>query len=470
MYPIFRNSTKWIDPRRIPLTKRQIKRKNMQTKINTVFILNNYYSFFFNRAKILVKNSLKYGKIFSTYHGQYLVTYAFSPKGAWEVLASKQKSFIKGPLWVPTRKLLGNGLLVSEDPDHFVNRRMSISSFNHKKIKDMSYTMFRTTSKTVKEVKQMDKEIEVRDLVSSLTLDVIMKCVFGIDIKQDIKIIKKKASYAQDAMDRISDPRLSRFETFNLPYFKQFLNSTVDLYNFVDNVYEQKIKSSLEKDDLLSILINTTDENGKKMSKRQVLDEMLTIIMAGYESTSNVLTWAIVYLNHNPEEYKKLIEESLKIFSSSQSEEDTLKEIMGSTVCSNIIKETMRIAPPIWTIARMAIEDVEIDGKFVPKNSFVAISPYVTHRDPDIYNDPEKFIPDRWNNDFEKSLPAGAYHPFSGGSRGCIGEQFAMLEMKIILLCLSSQFRIKIYGKMPWGFDRVTYKVEKPLRAKIIPS
>jgi cytochrome P450 len=197
---------------------------------------------------------------------------------------------------------------------------------------------------------------------------------------------------------------------------------------------------------------------------------MITVILAGFESTSNTLVWAFAYLNQNPEEYDKLIKESARIFNSDYSNEELLKEIMAAPVCSNILKETLRLCPPIWNLARMSKEDVIVDDKFIPKNSFVVVSPYATHRDPEIYKDPEKFNPDRWNGDFEKNLPLGAYFPFGEGSRKCIGDQFAMTEMKIILLSMSSQFRIKTYGKMPKGLDRVTYRVEKPLRAKIIPS
>jgi cytochrome P450 len=470
MYPFFRASTKWIDPRRIPITKRQIKRQDLENKIKTTFILSNYYSFFFNRAKILEKNMLKHGRFFSTYHGKYLVTYVFSPKGTWDVLALKQKSFMKGPLWNGPRKLLGNGLLVSEDPDHFVYRRMTMSSFDHKKLKSMSYTMLDTTSKRVQEMSKIDKEIEVRDHINSLTLNIIMKCIFGVDVREDLDNVKKNVDIAQDAMDRTQDPSLSRFEKINLPYFKQFMNSTVYLYKFIEDIYEEKINSNLDADDLLSIYINSTDEDGNKMSKAQVLDEMLTIIMAGFESTSNALVWAIVYLNQNPEEYERLINEASNIFNSNHSDEDLIKEILAAPVCSNVIKETLRLAPPLWTLARMSKEDVEVDGRFIPKNSFVVVGPYATHRDPEIYENPEKFNPDRWNNGFEKTLPLGAYVPFSAGSRGCPGDQFAMIEMKIILLSMFSQFRIKTYGRFPRGFDRVTYRVEKPLRAKIIPS
>jgi cytochrome P450 len=468
LYPFFRLSARWVDPRHIPITKRDVRSKNLENKIPKLYFpLNRHYGFFLNTAKVYVKDMLRYGKSYSTYRGRYLVIYIFSPQGAWEILAAKQKSFIKGPLWGRARRLLGNGLLVSENPDHFVFRRMTMSSFDHKKLLSMSNIMFNITKNKIDELKNNKKQIEIRSEINSLALDIVSKCVFGIDVQHNSELIKDELTVSVNAMDRTQNPSLTRFENMNIPYFKNFVNSTVFMYEFVEKMYEDKIKSNLGGDDLLSIYINSTDEDGNKMSKHQILDEMLTVILAGFESTSNTLVWALAYLNKHPKEYNRLIEESKSIFNSGLSEEEILQRIISAPVCSSILKETLRLCPPIWNLPRMAKEDVEVDGNFIPKGSFVIVNPYVTHRIPEIYPNPEKFIPSRWDGDFEKNLPLGAYFPFSEGNRKCIGDQFAMIEMKIILLAMSNSFKIKTYGKFPRGIDRVTYRVAKPLRAKI---
>jgi len=471
MYPFFRLSSRWVDPRYFPLTRREVKRNNLQDKIpKNHFMVSNYYVYFVNGAKLLVKSMLKYGNIFSTYRGPFLFVYVFSPQGVWEVLASKQKSFRKGTLWQGVGKVLGNGLLVSEDPDHLVYRRITKPNFDHKKINKMSERMLEIVKDRTEDLAAFDKEIEVRSEMNSLTFEVISKCVFGVDANHSAELVKKNLSIAQDGANRTQGGNLSRFEKFNLPYFRKFLNSSVALYDFVNDLYEEKIKTGLEEDDLLAVYIANMNTEDQKMSKHQILDEMITVILAGFETTANTLIWSYVYLNKHPEEYDKLVQESHEIFSSNLSNEEILKRIVSSTVCSNILSETLRLCPPVYQIPRMSKEDVIIDGQFIPKNSFIVTSPYATHRNPDIFIDPEKFNPDRWNNGFEKSLPLGAYFPFGEGNRRCMGDQFAMIEMKIILLCTANKFRIKTYGRMPRGLDRVTYRVEKPLRAKIIPS
>jgi cytochrome P450 len=468
LYPFFRPSSKWVDPRYLPITKKEIKVRKIKNDIPKLYFpLSRYYGFFLNTAKIYVKDMVRYGKVYSTYRGKYLVVYIFSPQGAWEVLASKQKSFIKGPLWGRARRLLGNGLLVSENPDHFVFRRMTMSSFDHKKLINMSNVMLDITKNKINELNNNDK-IEIRSEINSLALDIVSKCVFGVDVQQNSELIKNELTVSVNAMDRTQNPSLTRFENMNIPYFKNFADSTVFMYKFVEDIYEDKIKNNLNSDDLLSIYINSTDEDGNKMSKHQILDEMLTVILAGFESTSNTLVWTLAYLNKHPEEYDKLINEAKDIFNSGVSQDELLQKIINAPVCSNILKETLRLCPPIWNLPRMAKEDIEVDGNFIPKGSFVIINPYVTHRIPEIYSNPEKFIPSRWDGDFEKNLPLGAYFPFSEGNRKCIGDQFAMIEMKIILLAMSNSFKIKTYGKFPRGIDRVTYRVAKPLRSKII--
>ena len=124
--------------------------------------------------------------------------------------------------------------------------------------------------------------------------------------------------------------------------------------------------------------------------------------------------------------------------------------------------------PPIWQNPRTAKEDVEINNKFIPKGSFIILSPYVTHRDKNLFNDPDKFIPERWENDFEKKLPKGSYFPFGAGSRKCVGDQFAMIDMKIILLLISSKIKIKTIGKFPTESATVTYRPAYPVKSKII--
>jgi cytochrome P450 len=161
--------------------------------------------------------------------------------------------------------------------------------------------------------------------------------------------------------------------------------------------------------------------------------------------------------------YSLLVKESIEVLNS----ENFIESINNSQLLDGIVKETLRLKPSLWILPRMAANDVTIGDKFIPKGTNVILSPYVTHRDPDIYQHPDSFVPSRWIDGFEKSLPRGSYVPFSAGPRKCIGDQFALLEMKIILCLFSSQFKIKVHGKFPEAAARGTLRLAHRVKMSI---
>ena len=188
--------------------------------------------------------------------------------------------------------------------------------------------------------------------------------------------------------------------------------------------------------------------------------------MAGFETTANTLSWIFSYLNQNPDVYDSLISESDKIYDSKGSKE-FLELIDSSLILNGIVKETLRLNPSLWILPRMAKIDTELNGYFIPKGTNVIVSPFVIHRDQSVYKDADSWIPSRWTIDFEKDLPRGSYIPFSGGNRKCIGDQFATLEIKIILVLFSHYFKIKTHGRFPKAEARGTYRISKKIKIDI---
>ena len=144
-----------------------------------------------------------------------------------------------------------------------------------------------------------------------------------------------------------------------------------------------------------------------------------------------------------------------------------LEEVNESKILDGVLKETLRLNPSLWILPRMAAVDVTIGEYFIPKGANIIMSPFVTHRDASIYHNPNSFIPSRWDGDFEKNLPRGAYIPFSAGPRKCIGDQFALLEMKIIIAIFSNMFKIETIGKFPEAAARGTYRLAGKVKIKI---
>lgn len=206
---------------------------------------------------------------------------------------------------------------------------------------------------------------------------------------------------------------------------------------------EERRKDTQEKNDLLSTLVHAQDEedNNKKMDNKQLKDEILTLFLAGHETTSNLLTWTFYLLSQNPsieDKLKKEIEENLK------DEVPNPENINKLTFSKKIIYESMRIYPPAWTIGRRNTDKyIYEDFEFEPYTVFL-MSQFISHRNEKYFSDPEKFDPDRWTDEFKNSIPKFAYFPFGGGNRICIGEHFAIMEAIIIMASVYQKFKLRL--------------------------
>jgi cytochrome P450 len=193
-------------------------------------------------------------------------------------------------------------------------------------------------------------------------------------------------------------------------------------------------------DDLLSLLLRARDEDGTTMTDAQVRDEAVMLFLAGHETTALVLTYALHLLARHPEEQARLGEEIERVLGGRA---PALGDLEALTFTDAVIQESMRLYPPAWGIAREAIRDVEIGGFAFRKGAEFVMSPFIVHRDPAIFPEPEAFRPSRWENDLLRRLPRFAYFPFGGGPRVCIGNRFAMMEAKLVLATIIQRFRFE---------------------------
>jgi cytochrome P450 len=204
-----------------------------------------------------------------------------------------------------------------------------------------------------------------------------------------------------------------------------------------------------------------------QISKEHIRDEVLTLILSGHETTANVMSWAFSYLAKNPQIRAALENEADHATWIKENRSPSYQELEDSSpIASAILQETMRLAPPVWVAPRIAITDCVIDGVNIPKGAHVLVSQYVTHRDPKYFPNPQSWQPERWlDPNFEKSLPRGAYFPFGGGSRKCLGEYFALAEARLILLMVAKNLRLT--GKFPKAQPRATYRPKGEVKNKV---
>jgi cytochrome P450 len=194
------------------------------------------------------------------------------------------------------------------------------------------------------------------------------------------------------------------------------------------------------------MLVQARDENGEGMSRRQLRDEVMTFLVAGYETTARALSWAFYLLDQNPEEGRKLREELARVLGGGIPSYEHLSRLSYTKM---FVQEAMRLYPPAWGLARRAKGEDEIQGHRIPRGSRLIISSYVTHRHPAFWESPEKFDPERFTPELSENRPRYAYFPFGGGPRQCIGVNFATMEATIITAMVAQRFGLSLVPGHP---------------------
>jgi cytochrome P450 len=416
-----------------------------------------------NTPKFLLGMQRKYGDSCSFFLSRRLFIGLFSPSAVHEVTVAQQHKFVKGVGFARMRKVLGEGLLTNEEPIHLAHRRMMQPPFHHGNLDSYVAIMHELVSEHTKAWEDK-KSIDLAPEMMALTLEIVSRCLFGLDSHQYTQAIAESMEVAIDRIERTMLPGLDRFDKSGIKYFKEFEVASDRLVDIAEAIINKRIESNEKKDDdLLGILLQMRDQ----ISNEHIRDEVLTLILSGHETTANVMSWAFSYLAKNSQVRKQLEDEADNATWIKEGRTPTYLELEESSkVASAILQETMRLAPPVWVAPRIATTDCTIDGVKIPKGAHVLVSQYVTHRNPRFFPEPEKWQPDRWlDSNFEKSLPRGAYFPFGGGSRKCLGEYFALAEARLILLMVAKNFRLS--GKFPKAQPRATYRPKGEVKNKV---
>ena len=232
-----------------------------------------------------------------------------------------------------------------------------------------------------------------------------------------------------------------------IPLVKRFFLLKKSLHNVIDTIIASHQEDKVESKDLLTLLIETKDEDtGENMTIEQIRDEVLTFFIAGHETTSLAITWTLYSLCRYPEVSDKLYKEVSNNIKDRLPNATDYKELHYTR---NVFKESLRMYPPAWTFAREPIEDVIIQDYFFPKGCTLWTITYLLHHDKKYFDDPEKFVPERWESESIKQIPKYAYFPFGGGNRMCIGEGFAWMEGILVLATIALKYKLIL----PAGFS-----------------
>lgn len=359
-----------------------------------------------------------------------------------EQVLKDRESFIKSRGFRALQTLLGEGLLTSEGETWFRQRRLAQPIFHQKRINGYGETMVARTQQML----QTWQDQETRDIhadMMRLTLNIVMKTIFD----QEVTIGESsKIAHALDvAMDWFDSKRKQNFliwEWFPRPENIRYKTAIEEMDQTIYALIQHRRQSSKKGEDLLSMLMAAEDaDDGSRMSDKQLRDEVATLMLAGHETTANALSWTWMLLCQYPHIQRQLHEELDQVLSGHS---PTIEVLPKLRYAKQIIKEAMRLFPPVALIGREAMQDYNIDDCLIPEGCLVIISQWVMHRNPRFFKEPDQFKPERWTDEFEKQLPRGVYIPFGDGPRICIGQGFAMMEAILLLSTIAQKYEVTL--------------------------
>ena len=377
----------------------------------------------------------------------YPCVFISHPSFIEEVLVTHHQDCIKPFFlqWPFMRRLIGKGLLTSEGEFWRRQRRLAQPAFHRERISQYGLVMGDYTLRKVASW-QSGQLFDIHEEMMRLTLEIVAKTLFGADIEDTAKEAGELISIILEPFEAQATIRWFLHNHLPTPVNRRFHRATQRLDEIIFKIINERRAQPSDRGDLLSMLLDAQDEDGSQMTTEQLRDEVITLFIAGHETTALALTWTFYLLARNPEVESRLTEELRDVLGERA---PTVADLPALKYAENILKEAIRLYPPVFAFGREAVNAFEIAGQPIPVKSQILIFPYVVHRDPRYFPDPEHFKPERWTEEFVRQLPRFAYLPFGGGPRACLGNSFAMTEALIILAIIVQQCRLKLAPQKP---------------------
>lgn len=364
------------------------------------------------------------------------------------------------------RDLVGDWLLTTDGEYHDRQRRLLQPAFSRKRVESYSGMIVQYTREAVDRWRP-GMEVDLASEMQALILRMILKLLINIDV------LKEETNFAEIIEGMISHPT-SMIEgllnlSLNLPFVPLGKHKTAirkgDAYAY--DLIERRLTDTHDVGDILSILLAAEDENGNKMTRKQVRDALVSLVAAGHETSTNTLIWTMYLLSEHPVVFEKVQAELRTVLGGRDPE---LSDLPQLTYLDQVIKESMRLYPSGWTQGRCAVEDFELDGYRFPAGTLFMFSQWVLHRHPDIWEDVDTFRPERWDPVQRQKGLQWAYFPFGGGSRICMGKSLAQLEVLLVLsMILQRYFPRVLPGHVVEPLPLVTLRSKNGMPVRLEP-
>lgn len=380
------------------------------------------------------------------------------PADIEQVLITRRASFAKAPIYNRAKALFGEGLFTASDATNAPRRRVAQGGFRHSFLERYGNIMVRAAS-AARERWHPDETIGLAEEMQGLSLRIVTEALFGADLDRrqidDVRRTLTQALQSDDALISLLAP----------------VRAIRGVRQRMDTVIEDIVASRLESpdpsgDDLLSLLLAANGADARP-DPRQLFDDIMTLLMAGFDTIGSALTWAWVSSVVHPHTGQKLHAEIDSVLGGQL---PTPADMPRLPYTRALFAESLRLQPPAWALARVALEDCELDAMILRRGTLVVMSQYLVHRDPRGFDRPLDFDPDRWLRPTVGKRSPGAYFPFGAGPRSCIGEGFAWMEAVLVLATLAQRWRIEPVMTNPLAFTvRMTLRPADSVPVRLRP-
>jgi cytochrome P450 len=411
--------------------------------------LGNFSEFKQDMLGFLERTARDYGDVARVRLAHMRLNLLFHPDAIEETLVTRNKDFVKNVTEQAWFVLLGNGLLISEGDFWRRQRRLMQPAFHRSRIQEYGQTMVAFTGRLLDGWRDGERR-DLHEEMMGLTMAIVAKVLFDADVSHQAKDVGNALHIVLQEFNRqmLTPVQVPIF--IPTPANVRFRRAIGQLERIIYDIVRRRrqVGPAGYTNDLLSMLLQAQDDEesaqefGQTMSDKQLRDEMMTIFLAGHETTANALSWCLYLLAQHPEVEEKLLAELTAVLGNRP---PTPADMPQLSYTEKIVKEAMRLYPPVWFLeGRRAVRDTQIARYHVPQGTIMGLSPWVVHRDGRFYPEPTRFNPDRWTEAFTRQLARYAYFPFGGGPRLCIGQSFAMMEAVLILAAVMQRFHLEL--------------------------
>ena len=376
----------------------------------------------------------------------YLVNH---PESVRQILSKNYEHYSKRTIdYRILMNVMGNGLVSNDGPSWVRQRKLMQPVFSNRNVNSFDSAINHATAETIERWRRLPagETIWMDREMLRLTYQIVGSTLFGTDIDEyhdQIAEILEIVNLRPQEFKAL----LTMISWLPVASNRRWRKAKNQLDNIVYALIDKRRAEGIRDNDILDRLLGAKhDETGKGMDEKQLRDEVVTLMLAGHETSANALAWTLHLLSINPDVEQRLYEDIGSVVGDGPA---SAADLLNIPYLKQVVQESMRLYPPVWAIARRSEEPGEYNGYYIPKNAYIGIAPYALHRDPEVWPEPTRFDPGRFDSENVKQRHSYSYLPFAAGPRACIGASMAMLEIQLALVQIVRQFKLSMVPAHP---------------------